>query len=127
VDACGARLVAALSHGADYARGSRYADPGGRGVPRAWTGSRWIHRTAGVLRGAGIIDTWCGCTALWARCLDRLDLDRLLERRVDGERWGNRLDIEALIHRRMVGAGMRIAEVPVRACPELPGDNRRHA
>jgi hypothetical protein len=65
---------------------------------------------------------------LWARSLATLDLDLdlVLERLAEGRRRGNGCEIEALINRRMARAGMRIAEVPVHACPELPGDNRTH-
>src|SRR3954449_11746287 len=71
------RFVATLVAGADFAKGTRFANGGGSADItrlRAW-GNRWLNRIANVLFGTRYTDLCYGYNAFWARCLDALELD----------------------------------------------------
>jgi glycosyltransferase involved in cell wall biosynthesis len=112
-------LVAALSSGADYVRGSTDVGDGGWGSPRAWAGP-WMRWTTGAGRELGMAGPR-SCAAFWARSFTAIHLDHVLARITEDERRRKGPRIESLIQRRMARAGMHIAEVPVAACVELGG------
>ncbi len=116
------RFVAALTAGADFAKGTRFAGDGGSsditGL-RAW-GNRWLNRIANVLFGTRYTDLCYGYNAFWTHCLPSLDLDAGTECG-DVQRWGDGFEIETIINTRMAKAGMQITEVPSYEHPRLHG------
>src|SRR5918998_1174866 len=120
-------FVAALTGGADFAKGTRFA--GGGGSPdvtrvRAW-GNRWLNRTANLLYGTRYTDLCYGYNAVWSRCLPALELDSRPRRSVR-RAWGDGFEIETLINTRMAKARLRITEVPSFERPRLHGLSNLH-
>jgi glycosyltransferase involved in cell wall biosynthesis len=116
------RFVAALTAGADFAKGTRFSGGGGSSditAVRAW-GNRWLNRIANVLFGTRYTDLCYGYNAFWTHCLASLELDPGTERD-DAELWGDGFEIETIINTRMAKAGMRITEVPSFEHPRLHG------
>ncbi len=114
------RFVAALTDGADFAKGTRFAVGGGSPditVMWAWA-NRWLNRTANLLYGTRYTDLCYGYSAVWSRCLPALGLDPR-PRRSAGRAWGDGFEIEALINMRVAKAGLRITEVPSVEHPRL--------
>src|ERR687890_1843317 len=69
--------VAALTAGADFAKGTRFANGGGSSDitrTRAW-GNRWLNRTANALFGTRYTDLCYGYNAFWAHVLPALELN----------------------------------------------------
>ncbi|MDB6136922.1 MAG: hypothetical protein JWM59_5165 [Verrucomicrobiales bacterium] len=106
-------FVKALTSGADFAKGTRFANGGGSSDitrVRAW-GNRWLNRAANVLFGTSHTDLCYGYNAFWTHCLEFLELDAA--DRVHSERsWGDGFEIETLINTRVAKAKLRIIEVP---------------
>jgi glycosyltransferase involved in cell wall biosynthesis len=116
------RFVAALTAGADFAKGTRFSGGGGSSditAVRAW-GNRWLNRIANLLFGTRYTDLCYGYNAFWTHCLPSLELDPGTERD-DAELWGDGFEIETIINTRMAKAGMRITEVPSFEHPRLHG------
>jgi len=106
-------FVAALTAGADFAKGTRFVRGGGSSDitrVREW-GNRWLNRIANLLFGTRYTDLCCGYNAFWAHCLEALELDPRPEATA-GKLWGDGFEIETIINTRMAKAGMRITEVP---------------
>ncbi len=106
-------FVAALTDGADFAKGTRFAQGGGSTDitrMRAW-GNRWLNRTANLLYGTRYTDLCYGYNAVWSRCLPALELDPRPQRSAR-RAWGDGFEIETLINTRMAKARLRITEVP---------------
>jgi glycosyltransferase involved in cell wall biosynthesis len=116
------QFVDALVAGADFAKGTRFADGGGSSdiTPvRAW-GNRWLNRLANVLFGTRYTDLCYGYNAFWRDCLDHLALDpRPAE--CGSRQWGDGFEIETIINTRMALAGARITEVPSYEHPRIHG------
>jgi glycosyltransferase involved in cell wall biosynthesis len=107
------RFVEALTSGADFAKGSRFANGGGSADitrVRAW-GNRWLNRAANVLFGTRYTDLCYGYNAFWARCLDVLDLDET-DRGQTERMWGDGFEIETIINTRVAKGRLHIVEVP---------------
>lgn len=106
-------LAPVLRGEADYAKGDRLSWPGARGrMP--WTryvGNHALSRLTRWATGVPVRDSQCGYTALSRRGARRIDLDDLWPR------YGYPNDLVA----RVAGAGLRLAEVPVRP---VYGDER---
>jgi glycosyltransferase involved in cell wall biosynthesis len=106
-------FVAALTSGADFAKGTRFANGGGSSDitrVRAW-GNRWLNRSANLLFGTRYTDLCYGYNAFWTDCLGVLDLDA--SDHGHGQRvWGDGFEIETLINTRVAKGGLRIVEVP---------------
>ena len=116
------RFVAALTAGADFAKGTRFARDGGSSDitrTRAW-GNRWLNRAANVLFGTRYTDLCYGYNAFWTHCLPSLELDPGTEHG-DVRLWGDGFEIETIINTRMAKAGMQITEVPSYEHPRLHG------
>ena len=106
-------FVAALTAGADFAKGTRFANGGGSSDItrlRAW-GNRWLNRAANVLFGTRYTDLCYGYNAFWTRCLDVLALD-VTDRPQQHKLWGDGFEIETIINTRVAKAGLHIVEVP---------------
>jgi glycosyltransferase involved in cell wall biosynthesis len=107
------RFVQALVEGADYAKGTRFANGGGSADitrMRAW-GNRWLNRSANVLFGTRYTDLCYGYNAFWEHCLAVLDL-KPGDHDEDRKRWGDGFEIETIINTRVAKAKLRIVEVP---------------
>lgn len=106
-------FVDALIAGADFAKGSRFANGGGSADitrTRSW-GNRWLNRTANLFFGTRYTDLCYGYNAFWADVLPALQLD--VEDRGSSERlWGDGFEIETIINTRVAKAKLRIVEVP---------------
>ncbi len=121
------RFVAALTEGADFATGTRFAVGGGSTDitrMRAW-GNRWLNRTANLLYGTRYTDLCYGYNAFWSHCLAAMELDPRPRQSV-GKAWGDGFEIETLINTRMAKAGLRITEVPSFERPRLHGLSNLH-
>jgi glycosyltransferase involved in cell wall biosynthesis len=107
------QFVAALTAGADFAKGTRFSDGGGSSDitrVRAW-GNRRLNGLANLLFGTPYTDLCYGYNAFWRHCLEGLQLDPRVG--VGGGRlWGDGFEIETIINTRVAKAGLRIAEVP---------------
>ncbi|PRY48171.1 glycosyltransferase involved in cell wall biosynthesis [Geodermatophilus tzadiensis] len=116
--------VAALTAGADFAKGTRFA-PGGGSADitrlRAW-GNRWLNRIVNVLYGTSYSDLCYGYNAFWTHCLPVLALDASEGER-DHKAWGDGFEIETIINTRVAKARLTIAEVPSFEFPRLHGQS----
>jgi glycosyltransferase involved in cell wall biosynthesis len=107
------QFVQALTSGADFAKGTRFANGGGSSDitrTRAW-GNRWLNRAANVLFGTRYTDLCYGYNAFWTRCLEVLALDAS-DRGQDTRMWGDGFEIETIINTRVAKARLHIVEVP---------------
>jgi glycosyltransferase involved in cell wall biosynthesis len=96
------RFVAALCHGADFVKGSRFAQ-GGASSDITWTrrlGNRGLNALVNALYGTSYTDLCYGFNAFWARCLPYMRVD------CDG------FEVETLVNVRIAKAGLVIHEVP---------------
>jgi glycosyltransferase involved in cell wall biosynthesis len=118
------RYVAALTAGADFAKGTRFAAGGGSTDitrTRAW-GNRWLNRAVNLLYGTDFTDLCYGYNAFWAYCLPALELnagDRGETRKL----WGDGFEIETIINTRVAKARFTIAEVPSFEFARLHGES----
>lgn len=111
-----ARFVGALVTGADYAKGSRFANGGGSdditGI-RRW--GNWIFITlVNWLFGTRYTDLCYGYNAFWAQSLPALALD------CDG------FEVETVMNIRAAKAGLRVQEIPSHERSRLYGNSNLH-
>ncbi|MFE3491764.1 glycosyltransferase family 2 protein [Streptomyces sp. NPDC059175] len=94
--------VSALVGGADFAKGSRFANGGGTDdmTPVRKLGNRVLCGIVNAKFGARYTDLCYGYNAFWRHCLDRITLDC------------TGFEIETLMNIRVVKAGLRVQEVP---------------
>ncbi|MET8830309.1 glycosyltransferase family 2 protein [Streptomyces sp. NPDC004610] len=94
--------VSALVSGADFAKGSRFANGGGTDdmtfVRRL--GNRALCAVVNGKFGARYTDLCYGYNAFWRHCLDRIDLDC------------TGFEVETLMNIRVVKAGLKVQEIP---------------
>ena len=96
------RFVSALVNGADFVKGSRFAQ-GGHSSDITLTrrlGNRGLNFLVNTLYGTSYTDLCYGYNAFWARCLPYIDVD------CDG------FEVETLMNVRVAKAGLVIHEVP---------------
>jgi glycosyltransferase involved in cell wall biosynthesis len=105
------RFVAALATGADFVKGSRYAQGGGSSdlTPPRRIGNAMLCWLVNSLYGTSYTDLCYGYNAFWRRCLPYIRLD------VPG------FEVETLINVRIARAGLTIQEVPSFERPRLEG------
>jgi glycosyltransferase involved in cell wall biosynthesis len=96
------RFVSALCNGADFVKGSRFAQGGlSTDITRARSlGNRLLGAFVNTLYGTHYTDLCYGYNAFWARCLPYLRVD------CDG------FEVETLINVRIAKAGLIVHEVP---------------
>jgi glycosyltransferase involved in cell wall biosynthesis len=96
------RFVEALRHGADFAKGSRFAPGGGSTDITALRrgGNRALLCLVNVLFRTKYTDLCYGFNAFWTRCLQTLEVNS------DG------FEVETLLNIRAARSGMKVAEVP---------------
>jgi glycosyltransferase involved in cell wall biosynthesis len=94
--------VSALVSGADFAKGSRFANGGGTDDMTfiRKLGNRALCAAVNAKFGARYTDLCYGYNAFWRRCLDDITLDC------------TGFEIETLMNIRVVKAGLRVQEVP---------------
>ena len=118
------RFVEALTAGADFAKGTRFANGGGSADitrTRKW-GNRWLNRIANLFFGTRYTDLCYGYNAFWADCLPALELDAG-DRGSDAKLWGDGFEIETIINTRMAKARMHIVEVPSYEFERIHGES----
>jgi len=96
------RFVEALRHGADFAKGSRFAPGGGSADITALRkgGNRALVCLVNALFRTRYTDLCYGFNAFWRHCLPRLDVNS------DG------FEVETLLNIRAARSGLKVAEVP---------------
>jgi len=95
-------FVAALSAGADFAKGSRFSDGGGSAdiTPLRRLGNRALNGIVNLLYGTDYSDLCYGYNAFWSYCLPHMNVDC------------SGFEVETLINIRIARAGLTVAEVP---------------
>jgi glycosyltransferase involved in cell wall biosynthesis len=111
------RFVAALCNGADFVKGSRFAQGGSStDITRARSvGNHALNAFVNALYGTHYTDLCYGYNAFWARCLPYMRVD------CDG------FEVETLINVRIAKAGLVVLEVPSYEHPRLHGSSNLHA
>ncbi|MFD3735310.1 glycosyltransferase family 2 protein [Streptomyces sp. NPDC058632] len=94
--------VSALVSGADFAKGSRFANGGGTDDMTfiRKLGNRILCGVVNRKFGARYTDLCYGYNAFWRHCLDKIDLDC------------TGFEVETLMNIRVVKAGLRVQEIP---------------
>ncbi|MPY60309.1 glycosyltransferase family 2 protein [Streptomyces spongiae] len=94
--------VSALVSGADFAKGSRFANGGGTDdmTPIRMLGNRVLCAVVNRKFGARYTDLCYGYNAFWRHCLDKIDLDC------------TGFEVETLMNIRVVKAGLKVQEIP---------------
>ncbi|MFJ9587656.1 glycosyltransferase family 2 protein [Streptomyces acidicola] len=94
--------VSALVSGADFAKGSRFANGGGTDdmTPIRKLGNRALCAVVNRKFGARYTDLCYGYNAFWRHCLDEIDLDC------------TGFEVETLMNIRVVKAGLKVQEIP---------------
>ena len=110
------RFVTALTDGADFAKGTRFAGGGGSSDitrPRG-LGNRALSACVHLCYGTSHSDLGYGFHAFWRRHVPvfRLDATSPPAPTGDGRLWGDGFEVETLIHIRAAQAGLVVAEVP---------------
>src|SRR5690242_8476295 len=110
------RFVAALLDGADFAKGTRFAEGGGSGdITRLRSlGNFALTSFFNVRYNRNYSDLCYGFNVFWRRHLPVLGLDATSPLRPSGggQLWGDGFEVETLIHVRVAQAGLVVAEVP---------------
>jgi glycosyltransferase involved in cell wall biosynthesis len=106
-------FVAALRSGADFAKGTRFADGGGSAdiTPLRRLGNRALNGLVNMLYGTRYTDLCYGYNAFWRHCLEALELHSGAEDQDAGMQWGDGFEIETIINTRVARAGLTVAEV----------------
>jgi len=106
-------FVATLVEGADFAKGSRFAEGGGSSdITLARRIGNWgLSQTVNLLFGTRYSDLCYGYNAFWAHCLPHMNVD------CDG------FEVETLINIRVARAGLRITEVPSYEFDRIHGES----
>ncbi|MCU1503838.1 MAG: glycosyl transferase family 2 [Ilumatobacteraceae bacterium] len=110
-------FVAALTAGADFAKGSRFA-VGGGSADITWsrrTGNGALNQLVNRVFGAKFSDLCYGYNAFWRDCLPYLHVD------CDG------FEVETLLTIRAVKSGLRITEVPSYESSRIHGNSNLNA
>jgi glycosyltransferase involved in cell wall biosynthesis len=119
------KFVDALTSGADFAKGTRFAPGGGssditrlRGL-----GNRLLVALVNLCYGTHYSDLCYGFNVFWRRHVPVLGLDTTSppSSRGDGRLWGDGFEIETLIHMRVAEAGLLVVEVPSFEHPRIHG------
>jgi glycosyltransferase involved in cell wall biosynthesis len=110
------RFIAALTTGADFAKGSRFASGGGSDditFSRHW--GNWILSTlVNFFFGTRYTDLCYGYNGFWAKHLSKLDLN------CDG------FEVETVMNVRAAKAGLLIQEIPSHEHSRLHGESNLH-
>jgi glycosyltransferase involved in cell wall biosynthesis len=109
------RFVAALVEGADFAKGTRFANGGGS-TDITWLrklGNWMLSGFVNLCYGTHHSDLCYGYNAFWRRHVPVFGLDPASPAADgDGRLWGDGFEVETLIHVRVAKAGLTVVEVP---------------
>ena len=109
------RFVQALVDGADFAKGTRFAEGGGSSdlTRLRRLGNRALGGLVNLCYGTRFSDLCYGFNVFWRRHVPVLGLDAMSPPPPGaGRLWGDGFEVETLIHIRVAGAGLIVAEVP---------------
>jgi glycosyltransferase involved in cell wall biosynthesis len=110
------RFIGALLDGADFAKGTRFAEDGGSDdITRLRSFGNYALTTFfNACYGRSYSDLCYGFNVFWRRHLPVLGLDATSPSPSDGGGWlwGDGFEVETLIHVRVAKAGLVVAEVP---------------
>jgi glycosyltransferase involved in cell wall biosynthesis len=109
------RFVAVLLDGADFAKGTRFAEGGGSSdITRLRSFGNYALTTFfNTCYGRNYTDLCYGFNVFWRRHLPVLGLDATPPQHDgNGRLWGDGFEVETLIHVRVAKAGLVVAEVP---------------
>jgi glycosyltransferase involved in cell wall biosynthesis len=110
------RFVQALLDGADFAKGTRFAEGGGSSdITRLRSAGNYaLTAFFNACYGRRYSDLCYGFNVFWRRHAPVLGLDATSPPRIDGDGrlWGDGFEVETLIHVRVAKAGLVVAEVP---------------
>jgi glycosyltransferase involved in cell wall biosynthesis len=110
------RFVEVLLNGADFAKGTRFAEGGGSADITRLRGLGNYALTAffNARYDRNYSDLCYGFNVFWRRHAAVLGLDATSPQRSsrDGRLWGDGFEVETLIHVRVANAGLIVAEVP---------------
>lgn len=123
------RFVDALTRGADFAKGTRFARGGGSAdiTTLRRLGNSALTGLFNLSFGRAYSDLCYGYNAFWRRHVPALGLDAY-SLAADGKAlWGDGFEVETLIHVRAARAGLKIAEVPSYEHERLHGDSNLNA
>jgi glycosyltransferase involved in cell wall biosynthesis len=111
------RFVAALCNGADFVKGSRFAQGGGTSdITRTRRlGNRALNALVNNVYGTSYTDLCYGYNAFWRRCLPYMRVDC------------NGFEVETLINVRIAKAGLVVHEVPSYEQDRIYGRSNLHA
>jgi glycosyltransferase involved in cell wall biosynthesis len=119
------RFVNELLNGADFAKGTRFAEDGGsRDITRLRIlGNTMLTRLFNMCYSTSYSDLCYGFNVFWRRHwpILRLDAASPLRPEGDGRLWGDGFEIETLIHIRVAKADLLVAEVPSFEHPRIHG------
>ena len=125
------RFVDALLNGADFAKGTRFAEGGGSSDITRLRGYGNYFLTAffNACYGRKYSDLCYGFNVFWRRHATVLGLDATSSSRSvgDGRLRGDGFEIETLIHVRVARAGLVVAEVPSFEYPRIHGVSNLNA
>ena len=125
------RFVRALLNGADFAKGTRFADGGDSTdiTHLRRLGNRLFSSFFNMCYGARYSDLCYGYNVFWRRHVTALQLDVTSPppKGSDGRLWGDGFEIETLIHIRAAKAGLVVAEVPSFEHPRIHGSSNLSA
>ncbi|WP_115281488.1 glycosyltransferase family 2 protein [Mycolicibacterium tokaiense] len=120
------RFVAALTEGADFAKGSRFIAGGGsHDITRLRRAGNWgLNALVNVLFAATYTDLCYGYNAFWRYCLDVIDLP---DTETLDPQWGDGFEIETMVNVRAVARGLTIAEVHSLEANRIHGESNLNA
>jgi hypothetical protein len=124
------RFVHALVHGADFAKGTRFAGDGGSSdITHLRTlGNRTLTALVNFCYGTRYSDLCYGFNVFWRRHVTDLGLDATSAPPSGGRRlWGDGFEVETLIHIRITDAGLAVTEVPSFEHSRIHGVSNLHA
>jgi glycosyltransferase involved in cell wall biosynthesis len=104
------RYVAALTSGADFAKGSRFIQGGGSAdITKFRRLGNWgLNAIVNILFATRYTDLCYGYNAFWRHCLDEM---RLPDTGHADPQWGDGFEVETLINVRIAASRLSIAEV----------------
>jgi glycosyltransferase involved in cell wall biosynthesis len=111
------RFVKVLTGGADFAKGSRFAEDGGSSdiTPMRRAGNRALNVIVNLLYRSSYTDLCYGYNAFWTHCLPHMGVT------CDG------FEVETLINVRVARAKLRVVEVPSFESERIHGESKLHA
>jgi glycosyltransferase involved in cell wall biosynthesis len=124
------QFVEALLNGADFAKGTRYAQGGGSSdITRLRSiGNRLLTTFFNACYNRRYSDLCYGFNVFWRQHVPVLDLDVTSFPPPDGSLlWGDGFEVETLIHIRAAKAGLFIVEVPSLEHPRIHGASNLNA